>query len=208
MAFGVGMKITDTLAQRILPAEGAGPSLSERVEKIERRLETMEHPVVIPPADGDASFDQRVVTGVMTTVDERFREHEGKLDSRVAEVAARLAGEVKSLDRRLDTFAGAAQAAVETLHGRIRSAEETAFSVREYVDEKIAELRGQMVAINHEFAQAVAGIVREEVTRHVEARAAAIERALQDQILLLVDAAMARRSGGAPPESGAPESAE
>jgi hypothetical protein len=167
---GLGMKLTDAVAGQVLPAEANQPPLAERVGKIERRLESLDHPVVIPP--GDESVDQRLITGIMAALDARLSDFDSKLDRRFAETSAAIATDIEGLNRR----------AVKS--------EESASAVRAYVDDKIAGLRGQVVAINHEFAQAVAGIVREEVARHVDARIASLDGVLQERMSQLVEAAL------------------
>jgi hypothetical protein len=83
-----------------------------------------------------------------------------------------------------------------------RQIHDAAGELRRYVDEKIAQqiaaLRAQMILVNREFAGAVATIVRDEVARQVEARAAALERALEDRILVLTEAASSRPRASSP----------
>jgi hypothetical protein len=140
LAFSVGMKVMDAMAQRILPA--AAPL-----------------PVVIPPSAGEASFDHPVLTGS----------------------EAKLAIEMQTLERR------------------VCGAEQNSAAVRASVDDKLAELRGHMVAINHEFAQAVAGIVRDEVARQVEARAAALREDIAQVIAQAIEQRLPRRPSNPEP---------
>jgi len=99
----------------------------------------------------------------------------------VAAVDSRVQESEAAVERRIRE--GAARTAVEL----------------EALGQRHDALRAAMVRLNQDFAQAVAGIVREEVTRQVEARARDLERTLQEQILLLMEAARARTPGAAQP---------
>jgi hypothetical protein len=197
MAYSVGMKITDSMARQLLAPEIASGHPDTEHAGAEHA------PIAISMADG-TPFDEKVVEALVAAVDARIHELDGKVERRIRDGEARIAVDLQALDHRHLLLAGGAQAVAESLDGRIQQVEESTALVRSYVDEKIAEqigmLRTQVVLLNQEFAGAVATIVREEVARQVEARAAALERSLQEQVLLLMEAAAGQpRPSDAPP---------
>lgn len=173
MAFSVGMKLTQRVARQTAPPNSDAGALA----------------VPLIASSDEASFDRKVVEATFAAVDARIHEYDGRVNRRLSDMEARLAVELQSLNRRHHTPTGAAPATAET-------PDDTA--VRAYVDEKIAELRTQTVRLNQEFAEVVAGIVHDEVARQVEARATALERSLQEQIVMLLEAAAGRRLADAP----------
>jgi len=207
----MGMKLTESVARQVTPAAPGKDGLAERVEKIEQRLEGMEHASVVIPSGEGAPFDQKVAEALLHAVDARIHEYDGTVLRRIADAETKIAIEMQSLDRQHHSLASAAQAASTALEARLQQVEEIQSQapepiaeVRAYVDEQIGVLRKQIVSLNQEFAEAVAGIVREEVARQVQARTAELGRALQEQIVLLVEAALGQRQAGAADNSASP----
>jgi hypothetical protein len=166
-----GIKITDSMARQLAPQDGA---LAERVEK---RFDGAGHPPVVISTAEDAPFDQKVVDAMVAAVDARIHEYDARVERRIRVCEARVAVEMLSLDRRYD--------------GRIQHVADAA--ARSYADEKVAgqveALRSQVILLHQEFAEAVGAIVRDEVARQMEARAAALERSIREQILAATRAA-------------------
>jgi hypothetical protein len=133
LAFGAGLKLTQRPAGSTGSASthpgDLGPLL-ERIAEIEKRVEeSARTPVVRAVAAGSAPFDQKVLEAVVAALDARLNEQAGRTESRVAQLEARLAIELKSLHQRDQLV----QAAVETRVEELTS----------YFDNQITALRRQ-----------------------------------------------------------------
>jgi hypothetical protein len=106
LAFGAGMK----LSQRAAGSSGLGAAphvnlapLMERIAEIEKRVTESGRAsghAVRSTAGGAAPFDQKVLEALVAALDARSNEQAGRTESRVTELEARLAIELKSLHQQ------------------------------------------------------------------------------------------------------------
>ena len=110
LAFGVGMKLTQ---RAVSPSGSAAPprgdvaSLMERIAEIEKRVAESGRGEARAIAAGAAPFDQKVLEAVVAALDARLKEQAGRTESRITQLEACLAIELKSLHQHGDS-AGAA----------------------------------------------------------------------------------------------------
>jgi ribosomal protein S15P/S13E len=131
LAFGAGMK----LSQRAASPTGSAPiqpmdlaPLLKRIAEVEKRVaESGRVSSARSIAAGAATFDQKVLEAVVAALDARLNEHAGHTESRVAQLEARLAIELKSLHQRDHSVESAVETRVEELTA--------------YFDNQIAALR-------------------------------------------------------------------
>jgi hypothetical protein len=118
LAFGVGMK----LSQR--PSSASGPAalpqrdltpLMERIAEIEKRMAELGRGAARAIAAGGAPFDQKVLEAVVAALDARLNEQAGHTESRVTQLEARLAIELKSLHQQGDSAGAAVEERIQEL---------------------------------------------------------------------------------------------
>jgi hypothetical protein len=90
LVFAAGMKLSQRAAR---PAPAAAP----------------------PPAAAPAPFDRKVLEAVVHAVEERLEEHAQHVERRIAELEARIAQELKSLNKQDDIVVSAVTALREQL---------------------------------------------------------------------------------------------
>jgi len=106
LAFGVGMKLTQNASRPTAGPEPEDSTLPGRLEEIERRLARVERtPAALPasgaaPAPVQAQIDQKVLEAVVNALEARLKEHAGHVERRLAELEAKIAIELKALDRQ------------------------------------------------------------------------------------------------------------
>lgn len=118
LAFGVGMK----LSQRAVNPSGSAPSsprrdlavLMERVAEVEKRVAESGRGATRAISAGSPQFDQKVLEAVVAALDARLNEQAGHTESRITQLEARLAIELKSLHQQGDS-AGAAETRMDEL---------------------------------------------------------------------------------------------
>lgn len=131
LAFGAGVKLTQNAARH-----AGAPKLTEG---------TSMH--ALPPSTG---ADQKVLDAIVNALEARLKEHSGQVERSMADLAARMALELKALDDQDHTIA-------------------------HKVTDDLNALEGQVISLNRQFGQAVARIVAEQVAAQVEARTAVME---------------------------------
>jgi hypothetical protein len=163
LAFGVGVKLSQNAPRyRSLPAPAVEPdgAILDRLGQLEDRINRIE--------GTPAPFDPQVLEALTAALDARLQEHVAHVESRVAEMEARLLLETRNLDQQDRTLASRAE-------------------------QDIAALKNQVIAINREFAEQVGRIVSEQVAAQVQARTAEVEPALRAHAMDAVDDAVQER---------------
>jgi hypothetical protein len=177
LAFGVGMKLTQAAGRQLTAPHSSAPArfdsnpLAGRIEQIEHDLKRIER-VERAPVTASGSVDQKVLEAIINAVEARLAEHGGQVERRLADLDARLAIELRSLDQQDN-------------------------SISKRISEEIAALQKQMVGVNRQFGEAVARIVAEQVSSQVRAHAAALEQSLPARIAGAVEAAVEPRLAAA-----------
>src|SRR5580692_8473547 len=109
VAFGVGIKLAQGSNRQPsaapAPAQAAlqlPASVQERLDQLEHRLAGIENapPPVIPAAPAPAPFDQKVLEAVVNALDARLKEQSGQVERRLTELEAKIAIELKTLERQ------------------------------------------------------------------------------------------------------------
>jgi len=141
LAFGVGMKLSQHTAKT---GSAAPPSdlrlLANRLGQLEEHINRLER----VPAPS-ASLDQKVLEAIVNAVEARLQEYSGQMERRLADMEARIAVELKSLDQQDK-------------------------SVAKRLAQDLATLEGQMLSLNRGLSDAMNRIVSEQVASLVAAR--------------------------------------
>jgi hypothetical protein len=185
VAFGVGMKLTQNAARQAgVPrtAEVSSP-YADRIGEIEQRIARIEQapaalpaPSAAPPSPG-STFDQKVLEAVVNALDARLQEHAVQVERRLAELEARIAIELKTLDQQDRSIANGLQTRLEDVQGSLN--EQTA-GLRGNLDDMKAALGRQASELN----LGMAGMHGEMATLHQEV-AGAITRMVTEQTAAL-----------------------
>src|ERR1035441_8986831 len=101
----VGMKLTQSALRPVeFPSRPDINPVTDRLVRMQRRLERMEHQPAVAPAQAAAQVDQKVLEAVVGAVDARLQEHAGQVERRLADLEARVTIELQTLrqqDRQL-----------------------------------------------------------------------------------------------------------
>jgi hypothetical protein len=171
LAFGVGMKLSQKTVQHAgHPATADFTPVTTRLAQLEDRLERMEHAPALPSAGG-AGIDQKVLEAVVNALEARLREHAVQVERRLTDLDAKLAIELQSLHQEDRSIASGAQACVDETREQFSR---RLVEARERLENDIGSLRGQVVSLNREFAEAVARIVEQQVAASVKGHADAL----------------------------------
>jgi hypothetical protein len=216
LAFGVGMKLTQSAVRQPAPADSDEPPLTgDRIEDLERRLLRLEQaPAALPPGPS-GSFDRKVMEAVVNALDARLNEMSSQVERRLTETEAKIALELKILDQQDRTLASEAGSRIEevrakcdqrvaameakialelkTLDQRDRTLASEAGSqieeVRARCDQQLAAFRQGLDAelaafrgARQELEAAVARMAREQAAAEMDAYAAKLEPALEQQV--------------------------
>src|SRR5579883_1028507 len=150
VAFGVGVKLSQSAASHVnataladpSPArEPESPEMASRLEEFERRLAKMEQAKTLPPVH--AQFDQKVLEAVVNALDARLKEQAGAVERRIAELEARLTIELTALRRQDETIAAAVEDHMEKLQDHFIAQVE---AVRQQVEQDHAAMHEEVAA--------------------------------------------------------------
>jgi chromosome segregation ATPase len=105
---------------------------------MERRLAQVEQARAVPPP-----FDQKVLEAVVNALDARLKEQASALDRRIAELEAKLAGELKALRQQDHAIASAVETHMEELQnyfiGQVEAVRQQVEQNRATMHEEVAE---------------------------------------------------------------------
>jgi chromosome segregation ATPase len=138
------------------------------MEKLERRLAQIEQAKAAPPP-----FDQRVLEAVVNALDARLKEQAGAVDRRIAELEAKLSGELKALRQQDHAIASAVETHMEELQNYFIGQVE---AVRQQVEQNRATMHQEVAAA----VKNAAGSAIEESLAPVRAEAAAKDREITE----------------------------
>ena len=186
LAFGAGMKLTQQRPGSAPAAVGNTPPeidpLLERLRHLEQRMTLAEQTRVMLPTvaastgPAPAPFDQKVLEAVVTALDARLQEQSGRVESRITEMQAKLAIELKSLSQQDHSIATGIQANLEETNLRLN---DQMAELRRHADEDRLAVRSEIASLHREFAvevaRAVEDRVEEVVTKHSTVLRAEIE---------------------------------
>ncbi len=179
LAFGVGVTLTRNAA-RLAAIRSAPPehrSLNQRIAEMEERTRrsraAIAPPVAVPPA-----FPSPAVAA-QAALDGRFAELSGRIDRGLAELGAKIQGDLNFLDTQDHELAEG----VETrMDGMRREIADAVAAQRQVVDAEMRGLRDQMTAVHKQFAETLARIVDEQIATTVTARLQTVEENLRETI--------------------------
>lgn len=169
VAFAVGVKLSQNAAHKVVVPHPSPAGLSDRLSQVEESVKRIERtPAGIPPGAGPKTgLDQKVLEAIVNALEARLKEHAGLVERRLADLDAKIAIELKSLDQQDHAIAGK-------------------------VTQDLNTLEGQMISVHREFGEAVAKIVAEQVASQVQTHAAAWERSLEGRIADGLDQGISR----------------
>jgi hypothetical protein len=201
LAFGVGVKLAQG-PQR--PAAGAPPAevlpFAERLEQIEQRLSGIEHAPAptAPAAPAPAPFDQKVLEAVVNALDARLKEQAGQVERRLTELEAKIAIELKTLERQDHSIVTGLEARLTEVHGQYN---EHVIAIRDAVAQDMDILYSQIAQLRQEFAagsgDAMESRIAAAVASQVEQRIEGLEARLHDKMLEAVNRAALQVASGA-----------
>ena len=176
LAFGVGMKLTQTAARR----PGTPPSdlstLADRFERLEQRLERLDrapNAAEAPSGPGPAGFSQKVIEAAAQALGERLSEHAKQMERRLGELEARIAVELKALQQQDQSLAFRSQAGLE--------------EVRSHLGAQIVATRDRVEEDMQGFAESVGKLVEEQVRSGVGALLQPVEEELREEMRRVAD---------------------
>jgi CII-binding regulator of phage lambda lysogenization HflD len=171
LAFGVGMKLTQNAKRQPAELPTADDTIARRLEEMEKRLMRAERaPVALPAASGavQAQFDQKVLEAVVNALEARLKEQTGHMERRLAELEAKIAIEIKALDRRDQAIdarvASLGQELTADLPKTVQQLEATLderTSVLHHVERRVNELDDRFASFRGELMEALPKVVDE-----------------------------------------------
>lgn len=187
VAFGVGMKLTQSAARQPASSEPAGALLAgDRLEELEQRLTRLEQAPAAPPPGASGSFDRKVMEAVVNALDARLNELSSQMERRLTEAQAKIALELKALNQQDHAVASEAGSRMEEVRAKC---DEQLAAFRKSMDAEFAAFRGA----RQELETAATRIAREQAAAELDAYAASLEPALGEQIDATVQAALEPR---------------
>lgn len=210
VAFGVGVKLAQgpnrppAVAPPAEPAPAPDrPERMERLDRLEQRLAAIEQAPPPPSAPSPAPFDQKVLEAVVNALDARLHEQAGHVESRLTELEAKRAIELKGLQQQDHAIATGLQSRIEEVHGQYN---EHITAMRDAVAEDMDILYGQVAQLREDYTGLSDGLaagleqrIAAAVAAQVDARLAALlapqldarmesaETRLRNQVLQAVD---------------------
>jgi hypothetical protein len=139
-----------------------------QMEQLERRLARVEQAKAVPPP-----FDQKVLEVVVNALEARLKEQAAALDRRIAELEAKLAGELKALRQQDHAIASAVETHMEELQNHFIGQVE---AVRQQVEQNRAAMSQEVAAAVKQASESVI----EESLAPVRAEAAAKDREIAE----------------------------
>ncbi len=139
-----------------------------QMEQLERRLAQVEQAKAVAPP-----FDQKVLEAVVNALDARLKEQASALDRRIAELEAKLAGELKALRQQDHAIASAVETHMEELQNYFIGQVE---AVRQQVEQNRATMHEEVAAA----VKSVSESAIEESLAPVRAEAAAKDREIAE----------------------------
>jgi hypothetical protein len=197
VAFGVGVKLTQPP-----PARSVGPApridlspLAQRIREIEQKVDALHQmPRAIAPAAAGASFDQKVLEAVVNALDARLNEQAGQVERRLTELEAKLAIELKELDRQDQSIVTGTQGRLEEIQGMVQQeivgVRNEMAALRGRVDEDMASLPERMAAMQHELGVVLERMIEEQVAAQVDTQMIARLPAMEQVLRTLVSSTL------------------
>jgi hypothetical protein len=195
VAFGVGVKLAQgsNRPPAGAPQVDAAPAiggLSDRLADLEQRLTTIEHapPPALPPP---APFDQKVLEAVVNALDARLREQSGQVERRITELEARLAIDLKSLERQDHSVVAGVQGRLDEFHSQYN---EHVVAFRDAVAQDMDVLYGEIAKVRKDIAvsgDAMEARIAAAITARLDPRMETMEARLHERIAEAVDGASA-----------------
>src|SRR5664279_934774 len=166
LAFGAGITLTRSAARLAAPRSMTPDlrSLSARLTEIEQRgIELTGHARAVGtlPAAG-SPLNHKAADAVVQAIDGRFTEIGGQIDRRLAELEVKVKIELETLDAQDHALASGTETRIEGLRAELNAA---IAAERQSIDADMRSLRAQMAAIHKEFAETLARLVDEQITK-------------------------------------------
>ena len=173
----VGMKLTQSALRPLeAPSQPNTNPLAERLDRIEQRIQRIEH---MPAAGPAAVLDQKAVETVVNAVNTRLQEHAAMVDRRLAELEARITAELQLLHAQDRADAQRAETRIAEVQKQFQ---QQVVSVRTTVQEELGQ-----------FGEAVSAVVANQVASQVNAKVAGLEQSVEARIVTAVAGAAAAK---------------
>jgi hypothetical protein len=173
LAFGVGITLTRNAA-RLAAARSATPELrpiNGWIGEVEQRRG--EQTAAASP------LNHKAADAVLTVIDGRFAEIGGQIDRRLAELEGKITAEFVALDEQDHSLAEGVEARIDGLRGEIS---EAVTAQRQSIDADMRGLRAQMMAVHKDFAETLARLVDEQITKTIAAGLQTVKEELRETI--------------------------
>jgi hypothetical protein len=142
LAFGVGMKLTQTVAN--------APVAERQIERA--------------PTAAGGSFDQKVLEAVVNALEARLNEHTAQMERRLAELESRIAVDLRTLQHQAEMLQVRVEQGAAALREEVAETnQEFAQSVGRRMEQDLTAVRQEVLAVNRDFAQSVSRIVADQV---------------------------------------------
>jgi predicted nucleic acid-binding Zn-ribbon protein len=170
----VGMKLTQSALRPtelpLRPNLNLNPvtdrlDVTDRLGRMERRLERVEKAPAHAATPAAAPVDQKVLEAVVGAVDARLHEHAGQVERRLADLEARMTVELQALHQQDRHVADTTEKYLADIQHQFR--------------EEVADLRAAVQAELSQVGESVSRMVTSQVTAQVDARAMALESSVE-----------------------------
>ncbi len=156
LAFGVGVTLTRSAARLAATRNGT--------------------PV---PSPTNIPLNHRAADAVITAIDGQFTEIGGRIDRRLAELEGQIRTELDELDAQDHELAEGVESRIDGLRDEIARA---LAAQRQGIDADMRGLRAQMTAVHKEFAETLARLMDEQISKTIDARLEAVTENLRGTI--------------------------
>ena len=156
LAFGVGVTLTRSAARLAATRSGA----------------TEPSPTITP-------LHHRAADAVLTAIDGQFTEIGDRFDRRLTELEGKIKTELDELDAQDHELAEGVETRIDRLRGEMIQA---VAAQRQSIDADMRALRAQMTAVHKEFAETLARLMDEQITKTIDARLQTVVEELRQTI--------------------------
>ena len=156
LAFGVGVTLTRSAA-RLAATRSGTPE----------------------PPPRNTPLNHRAADAIMRAIDGQFTEIGGRIDRRLAELEGQIRTELDELDAQDHELAEGVESRIDGLRDEIAQA---MAAQRQGIETDMRGLRVQMTAVHKEFAETLARLVDEQISKTIDARLEAVTENLRGTI--------------------------
>jgi hypothetical protein len=207
VAFGVGVKLAQgpnrPVATGPAPVPQVPQSVAGRLEQMEQRLSSIEQTPPPAAAPAPAPFDQKVLEAVVNALDARLHEQASQIERRLTELEAKIAIDLKTLERQDNAIVTGLQKRLEEVHEQYN---EHVIAIRDAVAQDMDILYGQIAKVRDDSTESmrqalgegldkrIAAAVTAQVVSLIESRLGPVENRIESQVVEAADRAARQAS--------------